>query len=139
MNLFGTASRANLSTANSTLQGIAAEVLLIKDHSIIKGHRNQIDQDYAHQKGNSKLKWPDGKHNKLPSNAIDVLTFPVPLGSLTQTAEQMLREEQLYLLGLYAGVAFALGTTLRTGADWDRNGVISDNGFDDFFHVETIE
>ncbi len=139
MNLFGTASRANLSTANSTLQGIAAEVLLIKDHSIIKGHRNQIDQDYAHQKGNSKLKWPHGKHNGLPSNAIDVRTFPVPVGNHNQTAEQMLREDQLYLLGLYVGVAFALGTTLRTGADWDRDGEIADNGFDDFFHVETIE
>ncbi len=51
----------------------------------------------------------------------------------------MLREDQLYLLGLYVGVAFALGTTLRTGADWDRDGEIADNGFDDFFHVETIE
>ncbi len=133
MNLFGTKSLANLSTANSTLQGIAAEVLLIKDHSIVKGHRNQIDQDYAHQKGNSKLKWPYGKHNKLPSNAIDVRTYPVP------ESEQELREDQLYLLGLYVGVAFALGTTLRTGADWDRDGEIADNGFDDFFHVETIE
>ncbi len=133
MNLFGTKSLANLSTANSTLQGIAAEVLLIKDHSIIKGHRNQIDQDFAHKNGASKLKWPDGKHNKLPSNAIDVQTYPVP------ASESELREDQLYLLGLYVGVAFALGTTLRTGADWDRDGEIADNGFDDFFHVETIE
>lgn len=139
MNLFGTTSRANLSTANSTLQGIAAEVLLIKDHSIVKGHRNQVDQDYAHQTGKSKLKWPDGKHNALPSNAIDVRTYPMPIRPTKELFEQALREEQLYLLGLYVGVAFALGTTLRIGADWDRDGEIADNGFDDFFHVETIE
>jgi hypothetical protein len=139
MNAFGTASLANLSTANSTLQGIAKEVLRIKDHSILKGHRNQIDQDYAHQTGRSKLKWPHGKHNALPSNAIDVQTYPVPIGRDYDETEQLLREDQLYLLGLYAGVAATLGTPVRTGADWDQDGEIADNGFDDFFHVETIE
>lgn len=139
MNLFGVASKANLQTANTTLQGIAEEVLRIKDHSILKGHRNQIDQDYAHQTGKSKLKWPTGKHNALPSNAIDVQTYPVPIGHDDAETEQMLREEQLYLLGLYAGVAYMLGTPVRTGADWDQDGEIADNGFDDFFHVETIE
>jgi hypothetical protein len=49
-----------------------------------------------------------------------------------------LREEQLYLLGLYVGVASEMGVELRTGADWDRDGEIVDNGFDDFYHVEKV-
>jgi hypothetical protein len=43
------------------------------------------------------------------------------------------------LLGLYVGIGAVLGIPLRTGADWDRDGEIADNGWDDFFHVELIE
>jgi len=50
--------------------------------------------------------------------------------------DQPLREEQLYLLGLYRGVAEMMDISLRTGADWDRDGEILDNGFDDLFHAE---
>ena len=64
---------------------------------------------------------------------MDVQTWPVP------ETEVELREEQLYLLGLYRGIAACHRIKLRTGADWDRDGEISDNGFDDFFHVELIQ
>ena len=61
---------------------------------------------------------------------MDIQTYPRPHG------EQELREEQFYLLGLYRCVAMALGGDLRTGADWDHDGEVSDNGWDDLFHVE---
>ena len=100
---------------------------MIKDHSILKGHRPQDEQNAAYY-GNpqrSKLKWPDGKHNALPSRAIDVQTYPLP-----ETDEE-LREEQLYLLGLYVGIASGMAIELRTGADWDRDGEIAENGVDE--------
>ena len=56
----------------------------------------------------------------------------------SRTYNQSLREEQLYLLGLYVGVASGMAIMLRTGADWDRDGEIADNGWDDFFHVELV-
>jgi peptidoglycan L-alanyl-D-glutamate endopeptidase CwlK len=132
MNQFSRKSLENLSTANTTMQSIAVEVLRIKDHSVLKGHRPKDEQNKAFAVGASQLQWPDGKHNALPSVALDVQTYPVPDG------DQALREDQLYLLGLYVGVAYEMGVTLRTGADWDRDGEIADNGFDDFFHVEII-
>ncbi len=130
MNRFGSQSKANLATADTRLYKVAHIVLKIKDHSILKGHRPQVEQDAAFASGNSKLEWPDGKHNTLPSLGIDVQTYPRP------EKEQDLREEQFYLLGLYVGVGKMLGYTFRTGADWDSDGEVSDNGFDDLFHVE---
>lgn len=130
MHTFGRNSRKHLATSDARLQRIAHRVLRIKDHSIIQGHRSKEEQDKAFASGNSKLKWPNGKHNKLPSLAMDVQTYPVPEN------QQDLREEQYYLLGLYKGVAMEQGIPMRTGADWDRDGEIADNGFDDLFHTE---
>ena len=134
MNTFGSASQMALMTANEMLQRIAHKVLLIKDHSILKGHRPENEQNDAYHATpqRSKLKWPKGKHNALPSKAIDVQTYPRP------PKEVDLREEQFYLLGLYVGIGAELGIELRTGADWNEDGVVSDNGWDDLFHVEIV-
>ena len=133
MNRFGRNSRRQLSTSDGRLQDIAHIVLKIKDHAVVKGHRNQREQHTAFIEGHSELDWPNGKHNQLPSIAIDVQTYPLPQN------EQELREEQLYLLGLYAGVGFMKDIPIRIGGDWDRDGEIADNSFDDFFHVEIDE
>lgn len=130
MFVFGRKSKIHLGTADARLQALAHKVLAIKDHSVIKGHRGRREQDAAYEAGTSKLRWPQGKHNDLPSKAIDVQTYPRP------ESEQDLREEQLYLLGLYRGIGAEMGLVIRVGADWDRDGEIADNGFDDFYHVE---
>ncbi len=135
MNVFGIPSLAELDTADGRLQEIAEIVLVIKDHSILKGHRYENEQNAAYKADppRTRLKWPDGKHNARPSQAIDVQTYPRP------EKEQDLREEQFYLLGLYVGVAAQMGVKLRSGADWDADGEVSDNGWDDLFHVEIVE
>lgn len=133
MNEFSIHSLEELETAHERLRRIAHIVLRIKDHSILKGHRYEHEQDAAFDSDNSKLPWPYGKHNALPSQALDVQTYPRP------AKKQDLRAEQYYLLGLYVGVAAEQGVTLRTGADWDTDGEVSDNGWDDLFHVEIIE
>ena len=132
MNRFGVQSRKELQGCHRHLQAVAPVVLRIKDHSIIKGHRGEQEQNQAFEDGASELQWPDGKHNQIPSLAMDVQTYPRP------ATEEALREEQLYLLGLYRGVGETMDITIRTGADWDQDGEIEDNGFDDFFHVEVI-
>jgi len=132
VNTFGNRSRAALETSHPVLQQAAEIVLQLKDHSVLKGFRGQAEQDQAFADGHSKVQWPNGKHNQLPSIAIDVQTYPRP------DLEEDLREEQFYLLGLYVGVLHGLGWKARTGADWDTDGEVSDNGFDDLFHVELV-
>jgi len=130
VNSFGRNSRKHLATCDARLQRIAHRVLRIKDHSIICGHRNKADQNKAFDEGNSELRWSFGKHNKLPSYAMDVQTYPRPV------SQDALREDQIYLLGIYKGVAQEQGLPVRVGMDWDNDGEIADNGFDDSFHVE---
>lgn len=132
MNQWGDRSKAERASSDERLNEIGDVVLQIKDHSVIKGHRGQEEQHAAFTSDpqRSKIDWPNGKHNKLPSKAQDVRAHPWPLNN------QARREEQLYLLGLYRGIGHMLGHKIRTGADWDRDGQIADNGFDDFFHVE---
>lgn len=137
MNSWGMKSQAERATSDPRLNEIGDIVLPVKDHSVIKGHRGEEEQHAAFTSDpqRSKLDWPDGNHNALPSKAQDVKSYPFP--SLdADGGDSAQREEQLYLLGLYRGVAEVLGYKLRTGADWDRDGEILDNGFDDFFHVE---
>jgi len=157
MNTWGKKSLAERGSSDPRLNKIGDVVLQIKNHSVDKGHRGQQEQHHAFVNGHSKLDWPDGNHNAYPSKAQDVRTYPSPpaiefdknpdkmshreLRSevkmlRTMVKDQPLREEQLYLLGLHRGVAEMMDIKIRTGADWDRDGEILDNGFDDFFHVE---
>lgn len=43
---------------------------------VICGHRGKEDQDKAFEEKKSKLKFPDSKHNKTPSLAVDVVPDP---------------------------------------------------------------
>ena len=130
MNKWGANSILQRSTSDPRLNAIGDVVLQIKDHSVVKGHRPEDEQHQAFLDGHSKLDWPNGNHNAYPSKAQDVRAHPFP------EAEQEQREEQLYLLGLYKGVAEMMGIPLRTGADWSRDGNIFDESFNDFFHAE---
>lgn len=132
MNKWGGESHRQRSTCDVRLNLVGDIVLQIKDHSVIKGHRNKEEQDSAFPLF-TKLRWPWSKHNKKPSLACDVRAYPWPEDKQEQ------REEQLYLLGLYKGVGHMKGIKIRTGADWDRDGEIKDNGFDDLFHIEIDE
>ncbi len=132
MNKWGANSILQRSTSDPRLNAIGDVVLQIKDHSVVKGHRGEDEQNEAYNAvpQRSKLPWRKGKHNAYPSKAQDVQAYPFP------ETEQEQREEQLYLLGLYRGVAEMMGIPLRTGADWSRDGNIFDESFNDFFHAE---
>lgn len=73
---FGSRSLARLQTCHPLLQTLMQRVIkrgdLPFDLTVLCGHRNQIDQDAAFRGGASKLRWPNSKHNSMPSRAVDV-------------------------------------------------------------------
>lgn len=73
---FGHKSLARLETCHPKLVKIAYEVIKDYDHSIIWGYRNQAEQTEVYESGNSKAKWPESRHNKLPSVALDAIPWP---------------------------------------------------------------
>lgn len=74
---FSGPSLAHFATLHPDLQMILTEAISQTDFAIICGHRDELEQTKAFLSGKSKLKWPDSRHNSTPSEAVDLVPFPV--------------------------------------------------------------
>lgn len=74
---FGKVSKSRLATCHPLIQELMNEVIKEMDISILCGYRNEKDQNEAYNKGNSKLKYPQSKHNMMPSIAVDCAPYPI--------------------------------------------------------------
>jgi peptidoglycan L-alanyl-D-glutamate endopeptidase CwlK len=124
---FGKRSRQALATCDESLQRLFNEVIKHIDCSVLEGHRNEDKQNEYYKEGKSKLKFPDGRHNASPSNAVDVTPYPVDWAD---------RERQTLFAGFVMGMARSMGIGIRWGGDWDGDFLVQDNKFDDFPHFE---
>tara|TARA_Y100001973_G_C5200156_1_gene337043 strand:+ start:1761 stop:2153 length:393 start_codon:yes stop_codon:yes gene_type:complete len=127
---FGVNSRDKLSSCDERLQKVFNEVIKHIDCSVLEGHRSGERQDKLFELGRTKVKYPNGRHNAFPSNAVDVTPYPIDWED---------RERQTLFAGFVLGTAKAMGITLRWGGDWDRDYQVQDNKFDDFPHFEIVE
>lgn len=62
-----------LLTCDKRLQKLVTELAKVYEVRVICGHRNKVEQDRAFSSKASKLKWPQSRHNKLPSQAVDMI------------------------------------------------------------------
>ena len=124
---FGAASKRHLATLDPQLQRLMNEAIKYVDFSITCGFRNQAEQDKAFAEGDSKVKWPDGMHNKNPSRAVDVAPYPLDYSDL---------KAFIYLNGFICGIAATMGIKVRSGVDWDGDLNIKEHSFLDAPHIE---
>ena len=127
MPYFGKKSKERLNTCDSNLQKVFNEVIKHVDCSVLEGHREKDRQNKLFKEGKTKVKYPDGRHNRQPSSAVDVTPYPVDWKD---------RERQTLFAGFVIGVASQMGIKLRWGGDWDQDFQVVDNRFDDFPHFE---
>ena len=80
MPTFSKRSLDNLAACHPDLQKVAHEAIKHFDFTVICGHRGQADQNKAYETGKSKTKWPNSKHNKMPSHAFDAVPHPLDWG-----------------------------------------------------------
>src|ERR1700692_337198 len=71
MPMFSQGSFSKLCTCHIDLQTLFYEVIKHFDCIVIEGNRGQSEQDAAFESGYTKLRYPNGKHNAIPSNAVD--------------------------------------------------------------------
>ena len=126
---FSQSSIAKLETCHEDLQRLFYQVVNHFDCKVLEGHRGQIAQNIGFGSGNSQLKWPDGKHNKIPSIAVDVIPYPVDWKD---------RERMSYFAGVVKGLAISMNIKIRWGGDWNMDTQVKDNKFDDMVHWELI-
>ena len=127
---FGKRSKERLATCDTRLQEVFNEVIKYVDCSILEGHRDKERLNQLYIEGKTKVKYPNGRHNSSPSNAVDVTPYPVDWAD---------RERQTLFAGFVIGIARSMGITLRWGGDWDMDFQVMDNRFDDFPHFEVKE
>ena len=127
---FGNRSKKRLDTCHPDLIRLFEKVVEGFDNSILCGHRNEFDQNKAFDEKRSKLKFPKGKHNTIPSLAIDVAPYPIDWNDI----------KRFYFFGGYVkGVAKSMGIKIRWGGDWDSDTLVRDQSFNDLPHFELNE
>ena len=124
---FGRTSRKRLKTCDEDLIFLLEEVVKYFDCTVLEGHRGKRLQNKYFKEGKSKLKFPEGNHNKKPSTALDVVPYPIDWDD---------RERMTYFAGYVKGIAMMLGIPIRWGGDWNSNNDLKDNNFDDLPHFE---
>ncbi len=127
---FSDKSISKLGTCDARLQRVFHEVVRNFDCTVLEGHRNKERQNRLVEEGKSQVLWPDGKHNTVPSMAVDVTPYPVVWDD---------RERQTLFAGYVLATAKAMGVDLRWGGDWDLDTEVRDNTFDDLVHFEIVE
>jgi peptidoglycan L-alanyl-D-glutamate endopeptidase CwlK len=133
MPIFSRKSIEKLQTCHTDLQVLLWEVIKGFDCIVLQGHRGEAEQNKAFADGRSKLQWPNGKHNAVPSMAVDISPYPVDWKD----------SGRFILLGGYVlGVAAQLRRDgrmlydLRWGGDWNMDFDMNAEKFRDLGHFE---
>lgn len=128
---FSVASELQLNTCHSDLQRVIRRAIQYYDFAVIEGHRGKAAQNAAYAKGTSQLPWPKGRHNTLPSNAVDLAPWPL---DWSEGEKPHLRFAMM--MGVVLVCAQQMGVKVRFGMDWNRNLDPRDESFLDYGHVE---
>ena len=120
---FGKRSRNRLKGVDSRLVNVLNELIKIMDVTVIEGLRSAERQEELLAKGATKVKY--SKH--MEGKAVDIAPYPIDWND---------SERFHYMGGMVRGIAKALNLDIRWGGDWDSDGEIKDNKFDDLVHIE---
>jgi len=124
---FSQKSLTRLTTVDKRLVRLLNIAIQYIDFSILEGHRNETRQQRMYSEGKSKVQFPNSKHNRQPSQAVDIAPYPIDWQDTKRFA---------YLAGLIKGIAITKGISIRWGGDWDMDGELKDNRFNDLPHIE---
>lgn len=123
---FSQLSLDKLSSCHSDLQKLFNEVIKEFDCVVLQGYRSEEEQLKFFNQGKSKIK-SGGKHNSLPSLAVDVAPYPIDWSD---------KERFYYFAGFVKGLASSLGISIRWGGDWDSDNNLKNQTFFDLPHFE---
>lgn len=108
---FSKKSIERLFQCDPRLQNLMGQAIVTApfDFAIICGYRNEKDQNAAFKKGKTALVYPNSKHNKMPSLAIDIAPYPINWQDLTR----------FKILACHIKiVAYKLDIPIQWGGDW---------------------
>jgi peptidoglycan LD-endopeptidase CwlK len=125
---FSASSLEKLATIDPRLRALLRELILDIDFTIVYGRRGKKEQDEAFRLGNSRVRWPDSKHNvAVPASNIPREHWPEDPNGLSLAVDiapypiiSWKDEKQFtYLAGALRWLAKERRVPLRYGGDWD--------------------
>ena len=149
---FSWRSKQKLATCHPDIQRVFDKVVQTVDCAILEGHRHEERQLELFLAKKTKVKWPQSRHNRKPSGAVDVVPWPIDWSFEGELVEAALAGDRKALMrvmhsiqrwamfiGYVLGVADEMGIKLVSGADWDRDFDLADQNFDDWPHFQLEE
>ncbi|MCK5604274.1 M15 family peptidase [Candidatus Pacearchaeota archaeon] len=130
MPAYSQTSRDKLETCDPRLQRVFTEVVKTFDNTITCGHRDESAQNEAFRTGQSKLGWPNSKHNRNLSEGVDSAPYPINWNDIRRFD---------YYAGFVMATAASMGIKLRWGGDWDGDTQVKDQTFNDLVHFEVVD
>ena len=128
--VFGKKSLERLAECEAPLQLLMKRVLAASDQdlTVLCGKRGEAEQNAAYAAGHSKLKYPKSKHNKSPSQAVDVAPYPVDWKNI-----DAFRKLAVLVLITWGGFTAEEkeGWEISCGANWKT--------FKDYPHFELVK
>lgn len=103
------------------LQLIAYELIHRMDVTVLCGHRNKADQNKAFDTGKSRLRWPNGKHNSLPSKAIDIAPYPIDWNNIGRFKIMCNHIERI---AKELGIKVRMGRDFKSLVDWPHTELV---------------
>ena len=120
---FGKRSRKRLKGVDARLVNVLNELIKIMDVTVIEGLRSAERQEELLAQGATKVKY--SKH--MEGKAVDICPYPIDWDD---------RDRFHYMGGMIRAIAKQLNVNVRWGGDWDSDGEVKDNNFDDLVHIE---
>jgi peptidoglycan LD-endopeptidase CwlK len=125
MNKFSQRSRDNLKQCHNDLRIVAEHAIQYVDFTVICGYRGEHEQNKAYDDGFSKLRYPNSKHNKQPSEAFDFMPYPFK-GWDDIAGFEKIGHMMLAIAGILKQYG-VIESDLSYGGDWD---------FKDYPHIQ---
>lgn len=119
-----------LETVDARLVSVLRAARARMPFKVIEGHRGEARQNKLFAEGKTKVRFPNSKHNSLPSLAVDIAPLPIDWNNRQRFAE---------LAAIVFDEAKKRNVRLRWGGDWNRNGDWRDETFLDMPHFEIDE
>ena len=123
-------SADRLKKAHPLLQKLFTAVAAETDIVILDSTRGKAAQELAYKKGNTKVHFGNSAHNYTPAIALDVCPLPVDWSRSGRKKFEALGKQ------FVLPIAARLKISIRWGADWNMNSVLTDEKFSDMPHYE---
>lgn len=122
---FSENSAAKLATCDPRLQVLLNWAIRVSpvDFAVISGYRGEAYQNELQEEGKSQLRYPNSKHNKQPSLAVDIVPY-------VNNAPDFERIELFWTVyGVIHALSEQMGVDIAWGGLWS---------FKDYGHFELV-